>query len=105
MGSGPYCARGLGLPLRLDQRRLAAPRLPHHLLGPHAVDGLAALEAAVVRAGLDAQRAGGLHVEAPRPLLLDERVAVGLDAVLDRERGDRVRAERYLVVAAQLAEL
>ena len=83
----------------------AGARLPHHLLGAHAVDGLAALQAAEVRPVGHAERPRGLDVEAPRPVVLDERVAVRLDAVVDRERRDQERAEADLLVRLELGEL
>src|SRR4051812_31551324 len=75
---------------------------PDDLLGPDAVDGLAALQAAEVRAFGDAQRACRLDVEAPRPVVLDERVAIGLDAVVDREGGDREVLPADLLVVLEL---
>ena len=45
---------------------------------------LAALERAALRARRYAERVGGLHVEAARPRVLDERVADGRHAVSDR---------------------
>ena len=94
---------------RLDGRGVAgvddpAARavLPHDLLGRDAVDGLSALQATEVRALGDAERACGLDVEAARPVVLDERVAVGLDAVVDRERRDHEVAEADLLVVLEL---
>ena len=74
----------------------ARPVGAHDLLGPHVADGLAPLQPAEVRAGPHAQRAGGVRVEAPRPVGLDERVAVRLDPVLDRvesEAADKVEGK------------
>ena len=51
------------------------------------------------------ERPRGLDVEAPRPVVLDERVAVRLDAVVDRERRDQERAEADLLVGLELGEL
>ena len=51
---------------------------------------LAALQASEQRALRDAETLRGLEVEAPRARLLDERVAVGRDAVLHGERLDPV---------------
>ncbi len=76
--------------------------LPHDLLGRDAVDRLAALQAAEVRALGDPEGARGLDVEAPGPVVLDEGVAVGLDAVVDRERGDHEVAEADLLVVLEL---
>ena len=46
-----------------------------------------------------------VDVEAARPLVLDEGVAVGVDAVLDRERRDQERAEADLGVRLEVGEL
>ena len=60
------------------------------LLGMHAVDDLAPLQAAEVRALGHPQATGHLDVEAPRPRRLDERVAERRAAVADRVRDDLV---------------
>ena len=62
-----------------------------HLLRPHLAtvregDGLAALEDAALGAVRDAEPVRRLDVEASRAHVLDERVADGRDAVVDRER-------------------
>ena len=97
---------------RLARRRVAGeddpparprPR-PTTCSGRDAADGLAALEAAEVGALGDAEPPRGLGVEAARAVVLDERVAVGLDAVLDRERADRVAVEADLLVRLELDE-
>src|SRR3954451_5316916 len=82
---------GAGVP-REDQAAPAAC-LPYDLLRRHAVDGLAALQAAEVGTGCDAQPRGQLGVEAAGPVALDERVAVGLAAVADAQRVDLVAVE------------
>ena len=95
----------------LDRGRVAAvddpaarPVRPHDLLGSDAVDGLAALQAAEVRPFGDAQPARRRDVEAARPVVLDERVAVGLDPVLDRERRDLEAVEADLGVRLELLD-
>ncbi len=87
VGSHPGHLAGRGIPGDHD---LAAPAwLAHHLLGANlavcARHGLAGLKPAEVGPGLDAQPRRQLGVEAPRPLVLDQRVAVGADLMLDRE--------------------
>ena len=100
--------------VRVDLGGLARPRVAgdddaapgarraDHLLGPHAGDGLAALQAPEVRALRDAERARRRGVEAPRPVVLDEGVAEGGRAVVDREGGDDVGAEPDLLVRLEL---
>ena len=83
----------------------AAARLPHHLVGPHAVHLLAALEPAEVGPELDAQLARALGVELARPRILDERVAERRPAVVDLERGDPVAVALELVVRLELDQL
>ena len=61
------------------------PLGPDDLLGAHAVDDLAALQAAEVGAERDAEARGQLGVEAPGPGLLDDRVAERAAAVADVE--------------------
>src|SRR3954468_6978327 len=73
-----------------DHNAPARPVGPDHLVGSHAVDRLAALEAPEVGAELDADLHRELVVEAPRPVLLDDRVAEGLRAVADVEGADLV---------------
>src|SRR5690349_8859743 len=66
------------------------PLGPDDLLGPHAVDDLAALQAPEVRAERDAELDGELVVEPARACVLDDRVAEGLHPVADVERADLV---------------
>ncbi len=75
----------------------AGPPRPEHRVGrDHAPVGerqrLASLEDAPLPPGWDADRIGGVHVEAPRPLVLDEGVADGGDAVVDGEGVDPILA-------------
>ena len=76
--------------------------LADDLLGRDAVDGLAALEAAEVGAFGDAEAPRGLDVEAARAVVLDERVAERLDAVLDGEARDDEAVEADLLVGLEL---
>ena len=63
----------------------------HDLLGQDAADGLAALQAAEVGAGLDAELLGELGVEVAGARVLDDRVAEGDGrAVADGHGGDQV---------------
>ena len=82
----------------------AAPRLAQHLFGRDAADRLPRLQPAEVGAGCDAEARGGLGVEAPGPVVLGERIAVGGDAVVDRERRDRVAGEADLLVRVELLQ-
>ena len=88
-----------------DDDAAAGAGLPHHLVGRDVADGLAALQAAEVRPVVHAERPRGVDVEPPGPLVLDERVAVGLAAVLDRERRDEERVEADLGVGLEVDEL
>src|SRR3954452_23555773 len=78
----------------------AGPRRADDLLGADAVDGLAALEAPEVGTERDAERGRELVAQAPRPIVLEDRVAEGLRAVAHVERADLVA-----VVADRLARL
>ena len=103
--------------MRVDLGRLARPRVAgdhdpatgprraDDLLGPHAGDLLPALQAPEVRPLRHAERARRGGVEAARPVVLDERVAVRRHAVLDREGGDEIAVEADLLVRLELDEL
>jgi hypothetical protein len=88
----------------------ARARGSEYLLGTHAaslweVDGLAALEPSEERALRDAQRARGFEVEATRPRVLDDAVAVGPDTVLDCEGEDPVIAALERVSRRELLQV
>jgi putative nucleotidyltransferase with HDIG domain len=81
-----------------------------HLVGPDLPtvrrgDRFAGLEPSEQRALRDPERPRSLHVEAPRPLGLDELVAVGVHTVLDVEDGDPVIAPVESVAGSQLDQL
>ena len=85
------------------------PRWTEHLLGSHRgpvrqLDGLAALQASEERPLRDAETLRVLEVEATRARLLDERVPVRRQAVLDRERFDPVVLPRDALARPQLDE-
>ena len=87
-----------------------SPRWAQHLFGHHGaapghVNRLTGLQASEERPLGDAEGAGGLDVEAPRPGILGEAVAVRGDAVLDREGEDPVVATVASFARAQLAEV
>ncbi len=72
----------------------AAPHRSHHLLGldravwaPHR---LSRLEPAEIGAGTDAELLGERGIEPPRPLVLDQGVAVGANPMIHPERADLV---------------
>ena len=75
-----------------DRDRPARAGLPHHLLGPdaarRAVDRLAPLQGGEGGAFGHAEPLRRLEVEAAGPLVLDQGVAAGADAVLDLEGAD-----------------
>jgi putative nucleotidyltransferase with HDIG domain len=66
---------------------------------------LAALELPEQRSGRNAERHGSFHVESARAGRLGERIAVGRDAVLDREGKDAVVATVEDVSGPQLHEV
>src|SRR5262249_52381610 len=72
------------------------------LFGPDAVDGLAALEAAEVRAERDAELGRELVVEAARARVLDDRVAERVGAVADVEGGDLVAVVLHALPRVEL---
>ncbi len=87
-----------------DDDLSAAPGLPHHLLGAdlavRAAHGLAGLEPAEIGARRHPKTLGDPWVEAPRPLVLDQRVAVGAHSMVHPEAAHLVPvvAERLPVV-------
>src|SRR6185436_12586395 len=68
-------------------------------------DSLAALQPAEVGTRLDAELARPLLVEAPRPVVLDDHVAVGAHSVLDQEWGDQISVPLERDVRLELGEL
>ena len=99
-------------PRHLAGRRVAgedeAPppsRLAHHLVGPHAADGLAVLQPPEVRPRGHAKRPGALGVEGTRARILDEGVAERGHAVVGRVGGDPVAVALELVVGLELDQL
>ena len=88
----------------------AGPRRAQHLFGDDRtptghVNRLAGLQASEERPFGDAEGAGGLDVEAPRPGILGEAVPVRGNAVLDRESEDPVVAAVASFAWAQLAQI
>src|SRR5205807_4634290 len=77
---------------------------PDHLLGRHAVDRLAVLEAPEVRSGPHAEPLGGLGVEFARALVLPKYEAERRNAVLDADRGHRVAIAANLVRRVELLD-
>ena len=79
-----------------DDDLAARARLADHLLGAHAGNGLAALQASEIGSGRDAQYRRELGVEASRPRVLDQHVAIGEHAVahVDGVNLERVAADR-----------
>ena len=100
MGGHPGHLARRGVPG--DHDLAAAAGLAHDLLGANQAvaprHGLAGLKPAEVGAGLDPQARRQLGVEAPRPLVLDQRVAMGANLMLDPEA-----AHLVAVVANRLA--
>ena len=92
-----------------DHDLAAAARLAHHLLGANLavapLHGLAGLKPAEVGAGLDPQARRQLGVEAPRPLVLDQRVAVGADLMLDLEAAHLVALVANRLALVELDQL
>ena len=90
--AGGLDGRGAGRGVAGDDDGPARPRLPHHVgradrpVG--AGHGLATLEGGEVGAFGDPEPLRLLGVEAAGPLELDQRVAAGANAVLDRKRLD-----------------
>ena len=101
------CRRGGVARARRSSGPAEAGRAPAraHLAAGGQLDGLAGLEPPEERSLGDAQRAGGRDVEAPGPGQLVERVAVGGDAVRDREDEDPVVAAVERVPVPKLVEL
>ena len=120
VGEAPIVHQQLGLvgghPGHLARRGvpgdhdLAAPAgLAHHLLGANLAvgprHGLAGLKPAEVGPGLDPQARRQLGVEAPRPLVLDQRVAVGANLMLDLEAADLVALMTNRLALVELDQL
>ena len=84
-------------------------RLPHHLLGARpsrrAAHGLAGLEPAEVGARRDPEPLGEPWVEAPGPLVLDQRVAVGAHPMVDPEERTSYPSWRTRLPVVELDEL
>ena len=88
----------------------ARARGPKHLLGTHAasvrkLDGLPTLELSEKWALRNAERAGRLEIEAARPRVLDDAVAVRTDAVLDHEGEDPVIAALERISRRELLQV
>ena len=88
----------------------ARARGPEHLLGAHAasvrkLDGLPTLELSEEWALRDAERARRLEIEAARARVLDDAVAIGPDAVLDREGEDPVIAALERISRGELLQV
>ena len=93
-----------------DDHRAPGPRRPEHLVGRDGRpvrerDGLAALERAALRPERNAEPVGGLDVELPRAVVLDERVADRRDAVPHGERDEAVVAAVERLPGVELLEL
>ena len=89
--------RGRGRRVPAEHELATGPRRAEHLLRRHdrtvgERHRLSALEPPALRPVRDAELVRDLHVEAARPLVLDERVAERRHAVVDRERLERVAA-------------
>ena len=84
------CRRGAGV--AGDRDRPPGAALPHHLLRRDrpggALDRLTSLQSGERRPFGDAEGLCGLEVESAGPLVLDQRVAAGTDAVGDLEGAD-----------------
>ena len=89
-----------------DDHGAAGARLPHHVLGADRagspLDLLAALQRGEGRAFRHAEPLRGIGVETTGPVLLDQRVAAGANAVLDREGAHLASLERDRVAGLQL---
>jgi hypothetical protein len=119
-GEGPVVDQQLGL-MRRDPRHLGRaavagdydlpppPGLAEDLIGAHRslrpLDRLAALKPAEVAHVGDTESAGALLVEPARSLLLDQRIAVGLDPVFDRERPHLIAVVRNRLPGSDLDQL
>src|SRR5215216_6198767 len=88
-----------------DHDPAAGARRPENLLGPDAGDLLPALEPPELGPLGHPERPRGRGVEATGPVVLDERVAVGADAMVDRKRRDDVAPAPNLVVRLELDQL
>ena len=71
---------------------------------PSGLDRLSLLEQPEPRSRLDAELRGARRIEAPRPVLLDERISERLGAMTDLVGADPVAVELDCLVRVQLGE-